>query len=163
MERSVRLPAGAVLAKLPNVRAGLTGRNAQMVSRCQIPAVSCSPQARRARFFLFLLACLGSLAACGEGVPQGPTAVPAKITGHVYQWPTAELGEPMLADVLITIEEADGAQSTTRTNAAGFYTVSATRGIISISATKAGYQTNSSQFELSSDTVLNFSLVPDAS
>ena len=161
MERSVRLPAGAVPAKLPNVRAGLTGRNAQMVSQYQISAVSWPPRTRRGRRLLFLAACLGLLAACGEGMPQGPTAVPAKITGHVYQWPTADLGEPMLPDVLITIEQADGSQSTTRTNAAGFYTVAVTRGIISISAAKAGYQTNRSQFELSSDTVLNFSLVPD--
>ena len=133
-----------------------------MVSRYLSSAVSC-PQARRGRFLLFLLACLGSLAACGEGAPQGPTAVPAKITGHVYQRPTAELGEPMLPDVLITIEQTDGSKCTTRTNAAGFYTVSAAPGIISISAAKAGYQTNQSQFELSSDTVLNFSLVPDPS
>ena len=134
-----------------------------MVSRYRISSVSCSPRARIGRLLLFLAACLGSLAACGEGMPQGPTAVPAKITGHVYQWPTAELGEPMLPDVLITIEQGDGSLCTTRTNAAGFYTVSVTRGIISISAAKAGYQTNRSQFELSSDTVLNFSLVPDAS
>jgi hypothetical protein len=66
----------------------------------------------------------------------------------------------MLSDVLITVEQADGSQSTTRTNAAGFYTVSVTRGVIAISAAKEGYQTNRSQFELSSDTVLNFSLVP---
>ena len=69
----------------------------------------------------------------------------------------------MLADVLITVEQVDGAQRTTRTNAAGFYTVFVTRGIVSISAAKAGYQTNRSQFDLSSDTVLNFSLAPDAS
>ena len=133
-----------------------------MASRYQISAVSWPLRGRRGRFLLFLTACLG-LAACGEGVPQGPTAVPAKITGHVYQWPTAELGEPMLPDVLITIEQADGSQCTTRTDAAGFYTVSVGRGVVSISAAKAGYQTNRSQFELSSDTVLNFSLVPSPS
>ena len=133
-----------------------------MVSRYLISAVSWSPRGRGRRSLLLLAACAGLLA-CGEGMPQGPTAVPAKITGHVYQRPTAELGEPMLADVLITIEEADGSQSTTRTNAAGFYTVLVTRGVISISAAKAGYQTNRSEFELSSDTVLNFSLVPDPS
>ena len=69
----------------------------------------------------------------------------------------------MLPDVLITIEQADGSQSTTRTDAAGFYTVSVIPGIVSISAAKPGYQTNRSQFALSTDTVLNFSLVPDAS
>jgi hypothetical protein len=86
-----------------------------------------------------------------------------KVSGYVYQRPTAQLGEPMLADVLITIEKADGSQCTTRTDAGGFYTVAVTRGTISISAAKAGYQTNRSQFELSTDTVLNFSLVPDVS
>jgi hypothetical protein len=35
-----------------------------------------------------------------------------------------------------------------------------TRGTISISAAKAGYETKRWEFELSSDTVLNFSLAP---
>lgn len=134
-----------------------------MAARYQVSTVWHSPRVRRWRSLLFQAACWGWLAACGEGVPQGPTAVHATITGHVYQRPTAELGEPMLPDVLITIEQADGSQSTTRTDAAGFYTVSVIPGIVSISAAKPGYQTNRSQFALSTDTVLNFSLVPDAS
>jgi hypothetical protein len=123
-----------------------------------------SPRARTGSqllLFIFWGALLGWVAGC-EGGPQGPTAVPARISGYVYQRPSAELGEPMLADVLITVEQVDGAQRTARTNAAGFYTVFVTRGVVSISAAKAGYQTNRSQFDLSSDTVLNFSLVPDA-
>ena len=133
-----------------------------MIFHHSTSAVAGSRRARTGSHLLLLIALVGLVAGC-EGVPQGPTAVPATITGHVYQRPTAELGEPMLPDVLITIEEADGSRCTTRTNAAGFYTVSVTRGIISISATKAGYQTNRSQFELASDTVLNFSLVPEGS
>jgi hypothetical protein len=69
----------------------------------------------------------------------------------------------MLSDVLITIEGADGSQCTTRTDAAGFYTLPVARGIVSISAAKEGYETNRSQFELARDTVLNFSLGPDPS
>lgn len=132
-----------------------------MVFHHSTSAVPGSRPARSGSLVLLFIALLGWVAGC-EGGPQGPTAVPAKISGYVYQRPSADLGEPMLADVLITVEQVDGAQRTTRTNAAGFYTVFVTRGIVSISATKAGYQTNRSQFDLSSDTVLNFSLVPDA-
>jgi hypothetical protein len=124
-------------------------------------AVLSSPRTGNGRYLLFCTAFLGLLAGC-EGASQAPTAIPVKVSGHVYQKPTAELGEPMLADVVITVELADGSHCTTRTNTAGFYTVSVTRGVISISAAKEGYQTNRSQFELSSDTVLNFSLVPSS-
>jgi hypothetical protein len=131
-----------------------------MVIQHSTSAVPFFVRARRGS--LLVLALLGLVAGC-EGGSLGPTAVPARISGHVYQRPTAQFGEPMLSDVLITIEGSDGSECTTRTDAAGFYTLSVTRGIVSISAAKAGYQTNRSQFELSSDTVLNFSLVPDES
>jgi hypothetical protein len=132
-----------------------------MVFRRLTSAVLSSPRGRNGRQLLFLTAALGLVAGC-DGAPQGPTAVPvpASVSGHVYQRPTAELGEPMLPDVLITIERADGSQCTTRTDAGGFYIVSVTRGTISISAAKAGYETKRWEFELSSDTVLNFSLAP---
>src|SRR5262245_38431726 len=119
------------------------------------------PRARKLRHLLWFAALLGLAAGC-EGGPQAPTAVPATISGYVYQRPTAEFGEPLLPDVLITIELADGSRCSTRTDGAGFYTVSVTRGIVAISAAKAGYQTNRSRFELSGDTVLNFSLTPSA-
>ena len=133
-----------------------------MLFRHLTSAVLSWHRARHGRHLLCFAAFLGLLAGC-EGASQAPTAIPVKVSGYVYQRPTAQLGEPMLADVLITIEQADGSQCTTRTDAGGFYTVAVTRGTISISAAKAGYQTNRSQFELSTDTVLNFSLVPDVS
>lgn len=133
-----------------------------MVFQHVTSAVLSAPRARNGRRLLFFTAILGVLAGC-DGAPHAPTAVPARLSGHVYQRPTAESGEPMLSDVVITIEQAAGSQFTTRTDAAGFYTVSVPPGIVSISATKAGYETNRSQFELSSDTVLNFSLVRDKS
>jgi hypothetical protein len=136
-----------------------------MVVQHRTSAVLCSLRARSGRhllLFMVSMALLGLVAGC-EGGPPGPTAVPAKISGHVYQRPSAEFGEPMLSDVLITIERADGSQCITRTDAAGFYTASVARGIVSISAAKGGYQTSRSHFELATDTVLNFSLVPDVS
>jgi hypothetical protein len=134
-----------------------------MIFRHFTSAVQPPPRARNGLRLLVVTALLGVLAGCDGASSSAPTAVPVRLSGHVYQRPTAELGEPLLSDVLITIEQTDGSHRTTRTNAAGFYTVSVSRGLISISAGKAGYQTNRSQFELSSDTVLNFSLVPDAS
>jgi hypothetical protein len=84
----------------------------------------------------------------------------AQVSGRVYHLGTAELGEPNLVDVLITIDSADSSRRTTVTNATGFYSLSASAGIVSISAAKSGFQTNRSTFELSRDTVLNFSLIP---
>lgn len=83
------------------------------------------------------------------------------VSGHVYQIGTTEFGEPMLADVLITIEQADGLRATARTNARGFYAIWATAGVVSISATKPGFRANLTQFDLADDTVLNFSLTPN--
>jgi hypothetical protein len=128
-----------------------------MVVQHSTSAVLLYLRARRAT--LAFLALLGLVAGC-DGGSLAPTAVPATIYGHVYRHPSAEFGEPMLSDVLITIEGADGSHRTTRTDAAGFYTLSVARGIISISAAKGGYETNRSLFELTCDTVLNFSLVP---
>lgn len=128
-----------------------------MVVQRSTSAVLHSLRARRGT--LLFLGLLGLIAGC-EARSQAPTAVPATISGHVYQRPTAQFGEPMLSDVLITIEGADGSRCTTRTDAAGFYTLPVTRGIISVSAAKEGYETNRSQFDLARDTVLNFSLVP---
>jgi len=111
---------------------------------------------RKAGQLLLLVALAGCTSCCG-GSPQGPTPLPPRVSGHVYQFVSVE-GEPMLSNVLITIEQPDGSRSTTRTNAAGFYTVAAVPGRIAITARKLGYESNRSEFELADDTVLNFSL-----
>ena len=105
---------------------------------------------------LLLLMVFAGCASCG-GSPHAPTPLPPSVSGHVYQLVSAD-GEPMLGNVLITVEQDDGSRTTTRTNAAGFYTVSAAPGQIAITAEKAGYESNRSEFELADDTVLNFSL-----
>ena len=63
--------------------------------------------------------------------------------------------------MLITIEQADGSQRTALTDGEGYYTLSATAGLIAISAVKAGYETNRARFDLSRETVLNFSVAED--
>ena len=111
---------------------------------------------------LLLLLALAGCASCG-GSPHAPTSLAPSVSGHVYQFVSAD-GEPMLSNVLITIEQSDGSRSTTRTNASGFYTVSVGLGKITVTAQKPGYETNRSEFELADDTVLNISLrrsVPD--
>ena len=110
---------------------------------------------RKAGQLLLLMAFAG--ASCCGGSPHAPTPLPPSVSGHVYQLVSAE-GEPMLWNVLITVEQADGSRTTTRTNAGGFYTVSAAPGRIAITAEKPGYETNRTAFELADDTVLNFSL-----
>ena len=122
------------------------------------PARAASRHRRHATGVLVLVA-LGLLANCGDS-PNSPTAKPRMVSGHVYQLGTAEVGEPMRAGVLITIEQADGQRATVRTNARGFYAVWATAGVVSISATMPGFQANRTEFDLADDTVLNFSLTP---
>lgn len=119
-----------------------------------------TPRHRRHATGVLVLVALGLLANCGQS-PHSPTATPRMVSGHVYQFGATEFGEPMLADVLITIEQADGVLLTARTNATGFYAIWATGGVISISATKPGFRAKRTQFELTDDTVLNFSLTPN--
>ena len=82
------------------------------------------------------LSALVVLVGCA-GLPQGPTAHPPTVSGHVYASMT-EFGEPGISNVLITIEQADGSRNSAMSNRAGFYIVSGTAGAISISAAKKG-------------------------
>jgi hypothetical protein len=107
-----------------------------------------------------IVALVSSVASCGRS-PSAPTDEPPTISGHVYQTATSGFGTPSLSRVLIIIEQTDGSQRSTLTNDAGFYSLSATAGLIAISAMKDGYETSRSRFDLSFDTVLNFSLTRD--
>jgi carboxypeptidase family protein len=101
------------------------------------------------------------LASCAQQLPGAPDAgAPLTISGYVYQDESAESGEPLLADVLITVQGAEGSPRTAKTNGKGFYIVSVPAGTISITASKEGYATRASNFDLSKSTVLNFSLTP---
>jgi len=71
-------------------------------------------------------------------------------------------GEPPIADVLITVTDDGGEESSARTDGTGFYSVRAAVGAVVVTASKDGYKTREARFEVSDSTVLNFSLRPAA-
>jgi hypothetical protein len=110
-------------------------------------------------FFCVVAAMAAGSGCSSSGSPVAPEAQAATISGYIY-FQDAAGGEPPIANVLISVKERDGSQSTAVSNAKGFYTVSARSGSISITASKEGYEAKEWQFVLSSDTILNFSLTP---
>jgi hypothetical protein len=103
--------------------------------------------------------CAG-LSGCGRRLPGAPGTGFLTISGHVYEQETPDSGEPLLAGVLITVQGASGLALTATSDAVGFYTLSIQGGIISITASKAGYESRVSSFDMLESTVLNFSLAP---
>ena len=110
------------------------------------------------------------LSACGEQVsPVSPTNnacaareaanVPLMISGYVYQ-EVSSAGEPPIADAVITLRDAQGAENTAMSDRRGFYAIRATQGEVVVTATKAGYNTRESRFDVTDSTVLNFGLAP---
>ena len=82
------------------------------------------------------------------------------LTGYVYEVMLPGAGEPPIADVVITVTEDDGETSSARTDGAGFYSVRAATGTVVVTASKEGYKTRQSRFDVTDSTVLNFSLRP---
>jgi hypothetical protein len=126
------------------------------------------PPARRLHLFLTSALCLVgvALSACGDSAPAltAASGLPATITGRVYESFTAQSGEPLLDDVAVSVKHTGGSEYVARTDGEGFYRVAATVGSVTVTVTKAGYETKVSEFYLASDTSLNFSMVtlPDA-
>jgi Carboxypeptidase regulatory-like domain len=122
------------------------------------------PAGRRGRlapFGLFVVATCVAVLRCGGQLPGAPDAIPLlTISGYVYEQGTPNAGEPLLSNVLITVQEAEGPSHTATTDGAGFYTISVRAGAISISASKVGFVTRRSRFDMSKSTVLNFTLIP---
>jgi len=110
---------------------------------------------------LAVLSSCAALGACG-GSPVAPAGAPPLLTGYVYKVMLPGAGEPPIADVLITVTDDDGAESSARTDDAGFYSVRAAVGAVVVTASKDGYKTREARFEVSDSTVLNFSLRPSA-
>ena len=80
------------------------------------------------------------------------------LTGFVYEVMTEGEGEPPIAGALITVTEEDGATSSTQTNSLGYYSVATSTGPVVVTATKEGYRTRQSKFDVTDSTVLNFAL-----
>lgn len=104
---------------------------------------------------------------CGDRVPLVPTSPQpspevaaefATLNGRVYA--RVDWGDPLLADVIVGIKGADGSDTSTVSDADGFYEVVVRPGAISITASKEGYETKTWELTLLKDTVLNFGLTP---
>jgi Carboxypeptidase regulatory-like domain len=116
-----------------------------------------------------LLALLG-LSGCGDQIsPVSPTnnastaraaaAAPLTISGYVYQ-AASGAGEPPIADAVITLRDAQGAERMTKSDRRGFYVMRASLGEVVVTAAKDGYNTRESRFDVTDSTVLNFGLAP---
>jgi hypothetical protein len=67
-------------------------------------------------------------------------------------------GEPSLSGALILVRDADGFERAAVTDGNGFYELSMRPGVVTVSASKEGYEGKTRRFSLSEDTVLNFGL-----
>jgi hypothetical protein len=112
------------------------------------------------RVGLAVLLSLSSLAGCSQSSPVAPASAPPTVSGYVYTVMLPGAGEPPIADVLITVTDEDGEASAARTDGAGFYSVRAAPGTVVVTASKDGYKTRQSRFDMTDSTVLNFSLRP---
>ena len=103
---------------------------------------------------------------CGS-VPDSPTSPlqpPDALTEFVTVsgWVYARaLTDPPLANALVEVKEAGGADLTALTDDQGFYELTARAGPISITASKEGYEAKAWEFSLLKDTVLNFGLMQE--
>jgi hypothetical protein len=113
------------------------------------------------RLRLLVLLALVIVPGCRSSSPVAPDGARPTISGHVYQTLTREAGEPPLVDVVITVLNATGQETTVLSNRAGFYSVGAAIGIVLVTAAKEGYETRQSRFDVSESTVLNFGLTPN--
>src|SRR4026208_562673 len=92
----------------------------------------------------------------GPGSPVSPTnnagtaraAADAAlmISGYVYQ-EASLAGEPPIADAVITLRDAQGAENTTKSDRRGFYLIRASLGEVLVTAAKEGYNTRESRFD----------------
>ena len=102
--------------------------------------------------------CGGSLAAPDPIQPRADaTADLVTISGWVYVTTPADTA---ISNAVVVVNEADGSSAAVVTNGDGFYRISVHRGSVTITASKEGYEAKQWQFDLLSDTVLNFSLSP---
>jgi hypothetical protein len=114
-----------------------------------------------------VLLALGLMTGCGDPAsPTSPTttardlrSAPLMISGHVYQQPSSA-GEPAVADAVITLKDAGGAESSAVTDRRGYYCIEARPGEVVVTAAKEGYSPREWRFAVAGSTVLNFGLEP---
>ena len=113
------------------------------------------------RLRVLVLLALIIVPGCGSSSPVAPDGARPLISGQIYQTLTRDAGEPPLVDVLITVRNATGQETTALSNRGGFYSVGATIGMVLVTAAKEGYETRQSRFDVTESTVLNFGLTPN--
>ena len=123
-----------------------------MAGRCTFTA---SRQLR-----LVVLLTLVSGPGCAGSSPLAPGSAAPMISGYVYLSFTPETGEPPIADAVITVRDSTGAETSTVSDGRGYYTVRAAMGLVVVTASKPGYETRQSRFDVAESTVLNFSMKP---
>ena len=123
-----------------------------MAGRCTFTA------SRRLR--LVVLLTLVSVPGCAGSSPIAPGSAAPMISGYVYLSFTPDTGEPPLADVVITVRDSTGAETTAVSDGRGYYRVRAAMGVVVVTASKQGYETRQSRFDVAESTVLNFSMKP---
>ena len=125
-----------------------------------------TPAGSRASVWTVMLALLVLPACGGQASPVSPTSnasdaanAPLMISGYVYR-EVSSAGEPPIADAVITLRDAEGAESTAMSDGRGYYRINATVGEVVVTATKDGYNPRESRFDVTDSTVLNFGLAP---
>ena len=93
------------------------------------------------RLRLLVLLALLIVPGCRSSSPVAPDGAQPTISGQVYQTLTRDAGEPPLLDVLITVRNATGQETTALSNRGGFCSVGATIGMVLVTAAKEGYET----------------------
>lgn len=114
-----------------------------------------------------LLLTLGLISGCGDqSSPLAPATTarnfrdaPVMVSGHVYQQ-ASSVGEPAVADAVITLRDSRGAESTALSDHRGFYCIAAAPGDVVVTAAKDGFNTRESKFAVIENIVLNFGLEP---
>ena len=112
------------------------------------------------RLRLVVLLTLVIVPGCAGSSPLAPGSAAPTISGYVYLSFTPDTGEPPLADVVISVRDTTGAETTTVSDRSGYYNVRAAMGMVVVTASKPGFETRQSRFGVSESTVLNFSLKP---
>lgn len=109
---------------------------------------------------LFLVAGTLAGANCGGPAPMAPTrVVTPTISGQVHE--SVDWGDPPLAAAVVEVTGGDGVKKTGMSDDSGFYRIAAGPGSVTVTASKPGFATKTTEFLLMTDMVLNFSLAPE--
>jgi hypothetical protein len=90
--------------------------------------------------------------------PGGPAGDAVTISGQVY----ASIAPmyPYIENAVVEVDLGEGISAVVTSDAEGFYRITTRRGTITVTTSKDGFEPKQVHFDLSRDTVVNFSLDP---